>query len=172
MGKIILTLLITAGYVFASGDAESGGGTDIVQRTVNFLIFAGILYYLLADPVKNFFGGRSKAIADELEKVQQKLRDSKQMKEEAELKIKEAQKFAEELRETAAKENKILNDKIMEQCDAELENISKQNSALMELEQRQMIRGVVDEIMQDLLLQESAGFDKKTMAKIIMKKVA
>jgi len=172
MGKIILTLLITAGYVFASGDAESGGGTDIVQRTVNFLIFAGILYYLLANPVKNFFGGRSKAIANELEKVQEKLRYSKRMKEEAELKIEEAHKFAKELKETAAKENKILSERMIEQCDAELENIRKQNSALMELEQRQMVRSIVDEIMQDLLLRESAGFDKKTMAKIIMKKVA
>ena len=42
----------------------------------------------------------------------------------------------------------------------------------MYLEQRQMIRDVVNEIMEDVFEQESAGFDKEAMAQIIMKKVA
>ena len=171
MGKIVLTLLMVTGVVFASGGAE-GGETDIVQRTVNFLIFAGILYYLLAEPMKNFFGGRSKGIADELEKVQEKLRDSKAAKEAAEQKIEEAKKFAADLMATAKKENKILNEKIMQQCESDLENITKQNAALMDLEQRKMVREVVDAVMDDVLAEESAGFDKETMAQIIMKKVA
>jgi F-type H+-transporting ATPase subunit b len=171
MGKIVLTLLMVTGYAFAAG-GEAGGETDIVQRTINFLIFAGILYYLLADPIKNFFVGRSRGIADELEKVQERLRESKRAKEAAELKIEEAKKFAEELKEISKKENKIVNDKILEQCDAELENIQKQSASLMDLEQRQMIRDVVNEIMEDVFEQESAGFDKEAMAQIIMKKVA
>ena len=162
---------MVTGVVFASGGAE-GGETDIVQRTVNFLIFAGILYYLLAEPMKNFFGGRSKGIADELEKVQEKLRDSKAAKEAAEQKIEEAKKFAADLMATAKKENKILNEKIMQQCESDLENITKQNAALMDLEQRKMVREVVDAVMDDVLAEESAGFDKETMAQIIMKKVA
>jgi len=171
MGKIVVTLLMVAGVAFASGGAE-GAGTDIVQRTVNFLIFAGILYYLLAEPVKGYFGGRSKSIAAELDKVQEKLRESKQARESAELKIDEAKKFAEELMVTAKKENKILNERIMQQCESDLANIAKQSAALMELEQRKMVREVVDTIMEDVLAAESAGFDKETMAKIIMKKVA
>lgn len=171
MGKIIVTLLMAAGVVFASEHAGAGG-TDIVQRAVNFLIFAGILYYLLADVVKGYFGGRSQSIADELEKVQEKLRDSKKAKEAAELKIEEAKKFAEELMVTAKKENKILNKKIMNQCEADLENIAKQNAGLMELEQRQMVREVVEMIMGEVLAEESAGFNKEAMAQIIMKKVA
>lgn len=171
MGKIVVTLLMVTGIAFASGGAGTGE-TDIVQRTINFLIFAGILYYLLADPIKNFFGGRSKSIADELDKVQEKLRESKRAKEAAELKIEEAKKFAEELMATAKKENKLLNEKIMKQCEADLENITKQNASLMELEQRKMVREVVDSIMDDVLAAEGAGFDKETMAQIIMKKVA
>ncbi|MEA3372578.1 MAG: F0F1 ATP synthase subunit B [Campylobacterota bacterium] len=171
MGKIVLTLLMVTGYAFASG-GESGGGTDIVERTINFLIFAGIIYYLLADPIKNFFVGRSQGIAGELEKVQERLRESKRAKEAAELEIEEAKKFAEELKETSKKENKILNDRILEQCEAELENIQKQSAALMDLDQRQMVRDVVNDIMEDVFEQESAAFDKEAMAQIIMKKVA
>jgi len=172
MVKSILALLMMSGYLFASGGAESGEGTDIVQRSVNFLIFAGILYYLLADPIKNFFGGRSKAIANDLEKVQERLRESKRAKEQAEQKIEEAKKFADELKVTAAKENKLLEARLIEQCDADLENIAKQNVSLMDLEKRQMTRSVVEELMGDLLQQESSSFDKETMAQIIMKKVA
>jgi F-type H+-transporting ATPase subunit b len=83
VSKILLPLLFVTASLFASEHAADGG-TDIVQRTVNFVIFAGILWYLLAEPVKNYFGGRSQGIADELQKVQERLRESKQAKEAAE----------------------------------------------------------------------------------------
>ena len=171
MSKIIATLLMVTGVAFASGGAGTGE-TDIIQRAVNFAIFAGILYYLLAEPMKAYFSGRSKQIADELEKVQERLRDSKRAREAAEQKIEEAKKFAEDLMATAKKENKILNERIMQQCEADLENITKQNAGLMGLEQRKMVREVVDAVMDDVLAEESAGFDKEMMAQIILKKVA
>ena len=143
MGKIIVTVLTLGAYLFGS-DAGAEGATDIVQRTVNFLIFAGILYYILAEPVKNYFAGRSGAIAEELDKVQERLRDSKRLKETAEQKVEDAERFASELGETARKENKILSDKIMVQCEQELETLKKQNEALMELEK--MVSPVLAEI--------------------------
>ncbi len=160
-----------AGFAFASGGSGEGG-TDIVQRTVNFIIFAGIIYYLIADPIKDYFNGRSADIAGELDKVQDKLRESKDAKEAVQAEIEDAQKFAVELHETAKKENVILNDRIVVQCESDLENMGKQHVSLMELEQRKMVRNSVDEIMSEILNEDSAGFDKEAMAKIIMKKVA
>lgn len=171
MSKILLPLLFVSASLFASEHAADAG-TDIVQRTVNFVIFAGILWYLLAEPVKNYFGGRSKSIADELQKVQERLRESKQAKEVAEAKINEARNLAEEIMKAASKEGKILNEKILKQCDADIENLQKQSVALMALEQRKMVRQLVDEIMADVLTQESSALDKEAMAGIIMKKVA
>lgn len=171
MSKILLPLLFVSVSLFANEHAAEGG-TDIVQRTVNFVIFAGILWYLLAEPVKNFFGGRSQDIADELQKVQDRLKESKQAKEAAEAKVAEAEKLAEEIVAAASKEGKILNEKILKQCDADLETMSKQGGAGMELEQRKMVRNLVNEIMDDVLAQESSALDKDAMAGIIMKKVA
>ncbi len=171
MSKILLPLLFISVSVFANEHAAEAG-TDIVQRTVNFVIFAGILWYLLAEPVKNFFGGRSQDIADELQKVQDRLNESKQTKEAAKAKVSEAEKLAEEIIATASKEGKILNEKILKQCDTDLEMMSKQGGAGMELEQRKMIRNLVEEIMDDVLAQESSALDKDAMAGIIMKKVA
>lgn len=171
MGKIIVTVLTLGAYLFGS-DAGAEGSTDIVQRTVNFLIFAGILVYVLAEPVKNYFNGRSAGIADELNKVQERLRESKRIKEAADHKVEEAERFASELSETAKKENKILSDKIMVQCEQELEIIQKQNEALMELEKRKMVREVVAEVMDNVMSGSDEALGKEAMTEILKKKVA
>lgn len=171
MGKIIVTVLLLSAYLFGS-EAAAEGSTDIVQRTVNFLIFAGILFYVLAEPLKSYFGGRTAAIADELEKVQERLRDSKKLKDAAEHKIEEAERFASELAESSKKENKILNDKILAQCEQELEIIEKQNEALMELEKRKMVREVVAEVMNDVMNSSNDALGKEAMTEILKKKVA
>lgn len=171
MSKIIVTLLLLGAYLFGS-DAAHEGSTDIVQRTVNFLIFAGILVYVLAEPVKNYFTGRSTGIAAELERVQERLRESKRLKEAAESKIDEAERFASELSEHSKKENKLLSDKIMTQCENDLEIIQKQGNALMELEKRKMVRETVSEVMNDVMNGSGAALDNKAMTEILKKKVA
>lgn len=169
MNKILLLLLTVSTYALASGGE---GGTDIVQRTVNFALFSGLVWYLVAEPAKNFFVGRSQAIADELQKVQDKLKETANLKKEATAKVSGAKKFAKELSVTAKKENKILNDNIMVQCDSDLEIISKQLEVQMEFEQRKMVREVVENTISGVLSEASDSFDKKAMAQVILKKVA
>lgn len=171
MSRILLLIIMISTYALASGGAE-GGGTDIIQRTVNFLLFFGLIWYLVAEPAKNFFTARSQSIADELQKVQDKLSESVTFKKDALAKISEAEKFAEELVATSKKENKILNDNIMLQCEADLEIIAKQSASLMEFEQRKMVRTVVENVLSEVLSQSSESFDKEAMANVILKKVA
>ena len=171
MSRILLLVMMISTYALASGGAE-GGGTDIVQRTVNFILFFGLIWYLVAEPVKNFFADRSQGIADELQKVQDKLNESVTLKKDALAKISEAEKFAEDLVAISKKENKVLNDNIMLQCEADLEIITKQNATLMEFEQRKMVRNVVEDVLNEVLSQSSENFDKEAMANVILKKVA
>ena len=171
MSRILLLITMLSTFALASGGAEHGG-TDIVQRTVNFLLFAGLVWYLVAEPAKNYFVARSQSIADDLQKVQDKLNESVALKKEALDKITEAQKFAEELSISTKKENKILNDNIMLQCESDLETIAKQNVSLMEFEQRKMVRTVVEDVLNEVLSQSSDDFDKEAMANVILKKVA
>ena len=173
MNKILFTLLSLSVAAIASTDAHvDSGATDIVERTVNFLIFVGVVYYLIAEPVKEFFTGRSKGIADEQNKVKEKLEESKKAKELAKLEIDAANKFAQELEVTAKKENKIVNDNIMTQCDSDLQNLENQNGILMDFDQRAMTREVVETVMNDVMTQENENFGKEAMAQIVMKKVA
>lgn len=169
MSRILVTLLAISTVALAS---EAGGETDIIQRTVNFLLFAGLIWYLIAEPVKNYFNARSESVADELKKVQDKLNETISLKKEALAKISDAEKFAEELVVSSKKENKVINDNIMAQCEIELENLSTQNASLMDFEQRKMVRNVVEEVIEKVLSESGDSFDKKAMADVILKKVA
>ena len=171
MSRILVLSLMISTYALAS----SGGGehsTDIVQRTVNFLLFAGVIWYLVAEPVKSYFGSRSQAIADEMKKVQDKLRESATLKKDALSKVSAAEKFAEELAVSSKKENKMLSENIINQCESEMEIMAKQQASLMGFEQRKMVRTVVESTLADVLAQASGDFDKEAMANVILKKVA
>lgn len=170
MSRIIVLMLMISTIALASDAGQ--GNTDIVQRTVNFLLFAGLVWYLVAEPVKNFFASRSQAIADEMKKVQDRLKETADLKKEALARVSEAEKFAEELVLSSKKENKILNDAIIAQCETDLETLVKQQAVLMDFEQRKMVRKVVEETLEEVLSQSADSFDKEAMANVILKKVA
>jgi len=170
VSRILVLMLTISTYALAS---EAGHGeTDIVQRTVNFLLFAGLVWYLVGEPVKNFFASRSQGIADELKKVQERMNESIALKKNAEAEIEKAEKFAEELVVSSKKENKIINDSIMSQCELDLETLSKQANSSKDFAQRKMVRSVVENVLKETLSQSSGDFDKEAMANVILKKVA
>ncbi len=171
MKKLLVMSLIVSASLFASGGVEHGG-TDIVPRTINFLIFAGILWYLLAKPVRAFFGGRSGEIATRLNSVQDKLRESKSLKEAAEARVEEAKAFAQELHASTEKEKVILKQQIEAQTANEIEVLEKQMKDKEALAERQMVRGVVEGVLADVTAQSTESLDKEKIADIIVKKVA
>ncbi len=171
--KHIFIMAMIAAVTFASEHAEVAEvETDIVQRTVNFLIFAGIVYYLIAEPIKGYFTGRTQGIASELEKVQDRLKESKAAKEAALAKIDDAKRLAEEIMSSCKKENVIINEKMAAQLEFDLSNLERQQNDIMELEKRQMVRTLVEEVLSDALTQDASVLDKDAFADIILKKVA
>ncbi|MCW8894225.1 F0F1 ATP synthase subunit B [Sulfurimonas sp.] len=172
MSRVLVFMLMMSTIALASSGNAENAGTDIVQRTVNFFLFAGLIWYLVAEPVKNYFSSRSQTIADEMQKVQDKLKESLTLKKDALARISDAEKFAEDLVVSSKKENKIINDNIMAQCDADLEILSKQQVVLLDFEQRKMIRAVIEETLDEVLSKSSDSFDKEAMANVILKKVA
>ena len=87
---LLLGLALAPVAIFAS---EGAVETDIVQRTVNFIIFAAILWYLLADKIKAFFASRTLGIQAELDKVQDTLKASQDKVADAQKKLVDAKKF-------------------------------------------------------------------------------
>lgn len=169
--KLKYFLLILAPVIVLGSDAAKSG-TDIVPRAINFLIFASILYYLVADAAKDFYFGRKNAIATKLDSIQMKLKESNSKKEAALQKVEEAKASVRTLIETAKKEAVILSDKIAADTEQEIENLEKALHDKVSIEERKMQRNVVNEVLDDLFKEGSIALDHNEMVKIINKKVA
>ena len=157
--------------LMASG-GEGHGGTDIFPRTLNFLIFAAILYYYVADSAKQWYLGRKNDIAAKLDSIQVKLKESNSKKETALQKVEEAKANAKVLVETAKKEAVLLADKVANDVNTEIENLEKAFEDRVNIERRQMQRAVVSEVLEGMFKEGSISLDNDEIVKIINKKVA
>ena len=168
--KYLLFLILPA-FVFAS----SGGAEvekDFVERTINFLIFFGILYYLIAEHIRNFFSGRINGIANSLDEIQVKLAQSRSQKSDAIKEVEDAKKLAVEIIATAKDEAKLLSQKIADDSRIEIENIEKAHKDRIEIEERKMIRDVVNEVIDDIFNDKSVSLNKDDFINLVLKKAA
>jgi len=168
--KLLIVFVAFGGALYASGGGH--GETDIVPRTINFLIFAGLLWYLLAGVIKNFFAGRTAGIAEEFEKIQSKLKEAKNAKEEARKKVDEAKQIAEEIKETAEKETSMMVAKLKEQEVREAEQLKKLLDENIQVARNQMVREVVRETMGEILGGKEIVSENKELISTLLKKVA
>jgi F-type H+-transporting ATPase subunit b len=158
--------------VLFGGEAAAEHGSDILPRTVNFLIFAAIIYYLVAEPVKNFFQNRSLSIAKKLEEVHSRLKMAKEERERALKELQRAKELAKEIAEITEKEIEVLVRQIKEQVKEELANLEKMFEENIELERRKRIRQITKEVLEELFDDKELGLDKQKFISLIVKKVA
>lgn len=154
--------------VFAADIAD----TDILARTINFVIFASLIYYFVGDKAKAFFKERSDGIKSELQKVQDRLKETKIAKQNADKKVEDAKKLATEILATSKKENKLLSEKVDAQMVLDLKSLENSHQTLLAFDQRDMVTSVVDEIMSDVLSDKNIPLDNDAITDIILKKVA
>ena len=169
MLKIIASLFLVSTALFGSVKAAD---TDIVVRTINFLIFAGILYYLLANKIKAFFSERSSTIEMELQKVQDRLKETKMAKQNAAKAVEDAKRTASDILAISKKENALVNEKMVKQMEQDLKALETQHQTLVSFEQRAMVGSVVEEIMEDVLSDSNIPLDDDLITEIMLKKVA
>lgn len=177
---VLLSLLMVPAILLASGgDAESsryfaqtGRETDFWPRVFNFVIFASLLYYLLANPIKNFFKGRSEGIAAQLNEIEKKLQAAKDEKKEAQNRLEESEKKAEEIIVDAKAEAVLLAEKIATANQNDLALLDKQLEEKMALEERKSAREAIDEILSENITNEDIMVDGSKVVEIISKKVA
>jgi F-type H+-transporting ATPase subunit b len=165
-----VALCAMPGVLFAAGGGS--GEYDILPRAINFTIFAAILYYLIAEPLKGLYFKRLNGIADRLDSIQQKLKESKSKKEEAILKVEEAKVLAKSLVQTAHKEVDIIKKRYETELSHELENLDKSHNEHIEIERRRMTRQAVSEVLDEMFAGDSMQLDQDKFVSIVLKKVA
>lgn len=166
-----ILLFLTPALLLASG-GHSEGGTDIVPRAINFIIFAAILYYLLADHAKAAYKGRINGIAERLNSIQVKVKESITAKETAQAKVEEAKINAKTLIETSKKEAQLLSEKVAKDAELEISNLEKAFQEKTQIEKRRMARAVVTSVLDEMFENDAVSIDKEELVKIVMKKVA
>jgi len=178
---ILLSLLVVPAALLASGghDGEvtryfiqTGRENDFWPRVVNFTIFASLLYYLVANPIKDFFKGRSADIASQLNEIEEKLQAAKDEKREAQTRLDASEKKAEEILVDAKAEAKIMAEKIASTNVNELAVLEKQLEEKMTLDERRSAREAIDEILSENITNDDIMIDENKVVDIISKKVA
>jgi len=178
---VLLSLLILPAVLLASsghGGEESryflqtGRESDFWPRLVNFTIFASLLYYLLANPVKNFFKGRSEDISSQLKEIEEKLKAAKDIEKDAQTNLENSVNRAEIILADAQKEANILTKKIADANENELVTMQKQFDEKITLEEKKAVRATIDEILNENISNDDILVDETKVVEIIDKKVA
>ena len=167
---LLLAMAMVPVALFASEGAETN--YDIVQRTVNFIIFAAILWYLLADKIKAFFAERSLSIQAELDKVQDTLKASQEKVKDAQKKLEEAKKIATEIIEGAKADIDSVKQKVATAVDSDIANLNKNLDEMMKVETSKAKKEVVNEVLEELLSSENIKLTQNELVNIVLKKVA
>jgi F-type H+-transporting ATPase subunit b len=167
---LLLGLALAPLALFAS--SEGAVETDIVERTVNFIIFAGILWYILADKIKAYFADRTLSIQAELDKVQDTLKASEDKVNEAKKQLDDANKIAAEIVENAKADIDSVKEKVSLAVTADITNLERNLEEMMKVETSKAKKEVVTEVLEELLKSENIKLSQDELVNIVLKKVA
>lgn len=168
----ILPVLLAAGEGSGQYFQITGRENDMVPRIFNFLVFAGLLYYLIADPVRNFFKGRREGIASRLEEIERRLQEAKEARKSAEQTLAESEKKAEEILKDAQKEAEVLAEHYRTLGERELEALERQYRERMEMEERKMQRETVVKLLDENISSDDIPLSGSQVIETLAKKVA
>ena len=167
--RLLYLFLLPISLMAAEVDiAES----DIIERTINFVIFVVILWYFAANKIKIALQDRQNNIASKLNNVQDRLAQSQIKKEEALRELEESKQKAQEIIENDKKEANIMAGNMNEQCKNDIEIINRNHKEGMNFEQKRMKKAVIDDIINELLSNNNIQLNKKDYIDILLKRVA
>jgi len=150
----------------------TGRVDDFWQRVLNFAIFSGIVYYLVANPIKDFFKGRSTDIANQIKEIEAKLEESKNEEKLAQENLVKAQNKAKEIISDSNIEAKILVDNIISKSDEALISMEKHLEEKMEVEKKKMVKATISELLESGIDSSDIAIDSSKVVSLISKKVA
>jgi len=174
--NIVLVLaIVLPSLVLASGHEHKEVtllGSDFLFRVLNFSVFVGLIYYLAANPIKEFFVGRADGIAKQLEEIDAKLQASKDDRLAAEENLVKAESKAKEIVADAANEAKLLSSNIAEKNEAALVQLEKQAVEKQALESKKATRATIDTLLNDGFGNDDITVDEAKVVSLISNKVA
>ncbi len=178
--------LAVAGAALASEAAHGGGHggidpaklSDFLWRTVNFVVFAGILIKLVAKPAKGFFGKRAEDIAQSLEDLETKKAAAGQALKEAEARLAEVAKEREAIIKQYMAEGELEKSKILDKANVVAERIKEMAAMTIQQEIRKAtqslrveVADLATKLAEDLIKEKATFADQQVLVEEYLKKV-
>jgi F-type H+-transporting ATPase subunit b len=177
--------LVLVGLALASEAAHGGHGgissakiSELIWRTVNFVVFAAILIKLVAKPAKNFFSKRSEEIAETLEDLEAKKSAAAAALKEAETRLAEVAKEREAIIQQYIAEGEMEKAKILDKANVVAERLKEMASLSIKQEMRKATQSLREEVAdlsakmaEDLIKEKSTFADQQGLVEEYLKKV-
>jgi len=178
---IVLTLLISIGIAFAEAEGEGGGSSlwfGLFKKTFNFVVLIGLLYWLLASKMKDFFSGRRAEIKESLEKSVEKKAEAEKKYREYSEKLDKAALEIDCIFEMIKAQGVTEKQKIIEDAERTAKKMKEDASARIEQEMKkateQLKAQAVElsiQMAEDILKKNVTKDDHKAMVKDYIDKV-
>ncbi len=174
MKKILLLLLLAGLFaplaLFANSD--SSVHTDIISRSLNFVVFFIIMWYLLASKLRAFFAGRKEGIQAQLDKVQDLLKASEDKTLAAKQKLEDAKILSIKIIEGASSDVKLIEEKVETNTKEEINILNKHQEQRMQSQSKKSKHEALGEVLDELFDDKNISLTQDELAQIIIKKVA
>lgn len=170
---LLLSILALPTLLLANGEHHvTMMDSDFKYRVLNFAIFAGLVYYLVANPIKSFFAGRSDDIANQLSEIEEKLKESKQRRVLAEENLAKAKKKAKMIISDAGKEAELLVSSIVEKNENSLALLDRQLEEKQAVESKKATKATINDVLSSGFDNSDINVDETKVISLISKKVA
>jgi len=169
----------------AAGASEGGQGgvspamvTDLIWRTVNFLIFAAILIKLVTRPAKEFFAKRSQEIGQSLEDLEDQKAAAARALKEAEAQLARVAAEREKIIQQYRAEGEVEKAKILEKAEMVAARIKEMAALTIEQESKKAAKELKQEavaqasqLAEDLLKKKITPADHERLVEDYLHKV-
>jgi len=177
-------VLLLAGVAAASEAAGGHGGIsaekmqDLLWRTVNFVVFAGILIYLVAKPAKNFFAQRSQDVATTLDEMAAKQAEFEAAVAAAEARLAAVAKERQGVIQQFIAEGEMEKSKILDKANQVAARIKEMAAFTIEQETKKAAQSLKEEVVglatqmaTDMIKEKATYADQQGLVEEYLKKV-
>ena len=178
--------LLLAGVAAASEAAHGGGHggispekiQDLIWRTVNFVVFAGILIKLVAKPAKKFFAQRSQDVATTLEETEARQAAAEAAVKAAEARLAAVAKERQGVIQQFVAEGEMEKAKILDKANQVAARIKEMAAFTIEQETKKAAQGLKEEVVglatqmaTDMIAEKATYADQQGLVEEYLKKV-
>jgi F-type H+-transporting ATPase subunit b len=184
-GGVLLGLgasFLAAGAALAAGGGDGGYSheqtQDLIWRTVNFIVFAGILIKLVAKPAKQFFGKRSADVAENLADLEGQKNAAAQALAEAEARLAAVEEERQKIIQTYVAEGENEKAKIIDKANQVAVRIKEMAAFTIQAETKKAAQNLKEEVVNmatqmatDLIREKATYADQQGLVEDYLKKV-